>query len=50
MGMTLKIDDFAAIARRPKPVFAGVAAQYTVMVRENETLHVPAPFQVDRVS
>ncbi|CAM9505006.1 unnamed protein product [Ectocarpus sp. 12 AP-2014] len=31
MGMTLTLDDFAAVARRPRPVMAGVAAQYTVM-------------------
>lgn len=33
MGMTLTLEDFKAVARRPKPVMAGVAAQYTVMVR-----------------
>ncbi|CAB1113112.1 unnamed protein product [Ectocarpus sp. CCAP 1310/34] len=31
MGMTLTLDDFVAVARRPRPVMAGVAAQYTVM-------------------
>eukprot|EP00903_Cladosiphon_okamuranus_P006064 g5979.t1 len=31
MGMTLTLEDFKAVARRPKPVMAGVAAQYTVM-------------------
>ncbi|CAN0268797.1 unnamed protein product, partial [Hapterophycus canaliculatus] len=34
MGMTLTLDDFAAVARRPRPVMAGVFAQYTVMVSE----------------
>lgn len=34
MGMTLRVDDFKAVARRPRPVLAGVAAQYTIMVRE----------------
>lgn len=33
MGMTLRVEDFAAIARRPRPVVVGVLAQYTVMVR-----------------
>lgn len=32
MGMTLTLDDFAAVAQRPRPVMAGVFAQYTVMV------------------
>ncbi|CAM9827351.1 unnamed protein product [Pylaiella littoralis] len=31
MGMTLTVEDFSAVARRPRPVMAGVAAQYTVM-------------------
>ncbi|CAN0085353.1 unnamed protein product [Scytosiphon promiscuus] len=31
MGMTLTLDDFAAVAKRPRPVMAGVFAQYTVM-------------------
>lgn len=33
MGMTLRVEDFAAVAKRPRPVMAGVAAQYTIMVR-----------------
>eukprot|EP00904_Undaria_pinnatifida_P004837 jgi/Undpi1/1483/HiC_scaffold_11.g04873.m1 len=38
MGMTLRLEDFAAVAQRPRPVFAGVAAQYTVMVRRGRTI------------
>lgn len=33
MGMTLRLDDFKEVAQRPRPVLAGVTAQYTVMVR-----------------
>lgn len=36
MGMTLTVEDFSAVARRPRPVMAGVAAQYTVMVRRRK--------------
>ncbi|MEW9502636.1 bile acid:sodium symporter family protein [Jeotgalibacillus marinus] len=31
MGMTLTVQDFKAVARQPKSVFIGVAAQYTIM-------------------
>lgn len=31
MGLTLKIDDFARIAKYPKSVFAGILLQYTIM-------------------
>ncbi|CAM9674266.1 unnamed protein product [Ascophyllum nodosum] len=31
MGMTLRVDDFKGVLRRPRPVLAGVLAQYTVM-------------------
>ena len=34
MGMTLRVDDFKGVLRRPRPVLAGVLAQYTVMVSE----------------
>lgn len=31
MGLTLRVADFAAVARQPDAVFAGVAAQFTIM-------------------
>lgn len=31
MGITLSLDDFRAVARMPRAVFAGVAAQYLIM-------------------
>lgn len=35
MGMTLRVEDFINIARRPRPVLAGVIAQFTIMVKKN---------------
>ena len=31
MGMTLKVDDFREIFRRPRDVLIGLAAQFTIM-------------------
>lgn len=31
MGLTLRVDEFAAVARRPRPVLFGAVAQYTLM-------------------
>jgi BASS family bile acid:Na+ symporter len=31
MGATLSLDDFARVARMPKPIFLGFLAQYTIM-------------------
>ncbi|KIL52026.1 bile acid:sodium symporter family protein [Jeotgalibacillus soli] len=31
MGMTLTVQDFSAVAKQPRSVFIGVAAQYTIM-------------------
>jgi hypothetical protein len=31
MGATLSLDDFARVARMPKPIFLGFLAQHTIM-------------------
>ncbi|WP_083090227.1 bile acid:sodium symporter family protein [Actinomyces vulturis] len=50
MGMTLTVPDFTMIARHPKPVIVGVAAQYLVMPLVGWTvahiLPLPAPVAV----
>jgi BASS family bile acid:Na+ symporter len=48
MGLTLRVEDFARVARQPRPVLLALVAQYTAMPLCGWTaataLHLPEPF------